>query len=948
MNWQWTPYTIPLMVAAATSVISAFYILRHRHTSSSRTGVLILLACADWIMGYALELASADLLGKFFWAKVKFVATCIMPTAWLIYILQYTGREKWLTRRTLALLSIVPFIFLLLIFTNEAHSLIWHRVWLDTDGPFSVMGSTYGPGLWVYMVYSYTLVLAGIFLLIQALVRSGRLYRWQASALLLAVFTPWLANAVLDLSNLNPFPHLELTPVALGLTAPVVAWSLARLRRGDIVSVSRGAILGGMSDGVMVLDARNRIVDLNPAAQRLIGHTLSEAIGQPVGQLWSEWPVLMERCWDGAEAGREVVLGKGDGQRTYDVGISPLVDWRGHLISQAVVLRDITERKRAEEALRKSKERYALAARGANDGLWDWDLKTNEVYFSPRWKSMLGYEESEIGDSLDEWFGRVHPEELDRVNMELSAHLEGLTRHFEKEHRMLHKDGTYRWMLTRGLAIRDADGNAYRMAGSQTDITERKRVEKQLLHDAFHDALTGLLNRALFMDRLGRSVERAKRRDDYLFAVLFMDLDCFKNVNDSLGHTIGDELLIASARRLERCLRPSDTVARLGGDEFVILLEDIRDISDATRVTGRIQEQLALPFKLNGHEVFTSASIGIVLSETGYGRPEDILQDADIAMYRAKVLGKARHELFDRAMRARIMARLELERDLRRAVERQEFQVHYQPVLSLETGRITGFEALVRWQHPDRGLVSPMEFISVAEETGLIIPIDRWVLREACRQMREWQARFPADPPLTISVNLSGKHFAQPDLIEHIEQVLQETGLDARRLKLEMTESMIMADVESATGMLMRLRALGVELQIDDFGTGYSALSYLQRIPIDAIKIDRSFVSRMGVNGDNSRIIKAIVTLARDLGMDVIAEGVETAEQLAQLRTLECEYGQGYFISRPLDSEAAAALMAEALAVDVHVTADVVGLSAFLRPGWRRLELGTATYCRVS
>ncbi|MFQ5857718.1 MAG: EAL domain-containing protein [Anaerolineae bacterium] len=677
------------------------------------------------------------------------------------------------------------------------------------------------------------------------------------------------------------------------------------------------ALLNAPLDTALLVDIEGTVLAINEIGAQRLGKSVDELVGSCIYDFMPP-DVAVERSAKGDEvirSGQPVYFEDVRQGRYFDNVLYPVLDSQGKVERIAVFAREITERKRAEEALRESEERYALAARGANDGLWDWDLKTNEVYFSPRWKSMLGCEEDEIENSPDEWFNRLHPEDLEQVKVDISAHLEGVTSHFENEHRMLHKDGTYRWMLSRGLAVRDADGTAYRMAGSQTDITERKRAEEQLLHDAFHDGLTGLPNRALFMDRLGRAVERARRRADYLFAVLFLDLDRFKVVNDSLGHTVGDELLIAIAHRLRVCLRAADTVARLGGDEFAILLEDINDVSDATHVADLIGEAVMLPFNADGHEVFASASIGIVLSETGYDRPEGVLRDADIAMYRAKELGRARHEVFDTAMRAGAVARLEVETDLRWSVERQEFEIHYQPIVSLADGRIAGFEALLRWQHPERGLVSPGEFISVAEETGLIVPIDRWVLREACRQVRAWQTQFRTDPPLSISVNLSSKQFAQPDLVEQVEQILQETGLDARSLRLEITESVIMGNIESAAAMLSQLRALGVQVQMDDFGTGYSSLSYLHQFPIDAIKIDRSFISRMDVDGDNSEIVQTIVALAHDLGMDVIAEGVETGEQLAHLRALACEYGQGYYFAKPLDSEAAVALVTGELAV---------------------------------
>ncbi len=561
----------------------------------------------------------------------------------------------------------------------------------------------------------------------------------------------------------------------------------------------------------------------------------------------------------------------------------------------------LTERARFEEALRESEERYALAARGANDGLWDWDLRTDEVYFSARWKSMLGYREDEIGSRVREWLDRVHPDDKEALKAEIQSHIEGTSAHFEIEHRMLHKDGSFRWMLSRGMVVRNSEGRAYRMAGSQTDITERKRAEERLLHDAFHDALTGLPNRALFMDRLGHAVERARRHEEYSFAVIFLDLDRFKVVNDSLGHSIGDQLLMEVGRRLEECVRAGDTVARLGGDEFTILLEDVNDTDVAVRMAERIQQRLTMAANLSGQEVFTTASLGIALSSTGYQRPEDILRDANIAMHRAKLSGKARHQVFDTTMHSHAVALLKLETDLRRTVTEREYKVCYQPIVSLKTDEVVGFEALVRWQHPERGLVFPDEFIPVAEETGLIIRLDRLVLREAARQLRSLNEQLQGRAPLTVSVNLSAKQFSHADLVKQVERILSETGLEAARLKLEITENVLLINTDAVNRMLTELKALGVELYLDDFGTGYSSLSYLHRFPIDALKIDRSFINRIGAGGDNSEIARAIVMLAHSLGMDVIAEGVETEEQLATLRELGCEYGQGNLFSPPID-----------------------------------------------
>jgi diguanylate cyclase (GGDEF)-like protein/PAS domain S-box-containing protein len=535
---------------------------------------------------------------------------------------------------------------------------------------------------------------------------------------------------------------------------------------------------------------------------------------------------------------------------------------------------------------------------------------------------MLGYSEQEL-KSMN-FRTLIHRDDLPQALKYVNLLLEGRLPAFQMEKRYLHKNGAATWVLWSASLARESDAQA-RLIFQVQDITERQRAKEQLLRDAFHDGLTGLPNRALFMQHLKLTLEQVRRQEERPFAVLFLDLDRFKIINDSLGHMIGDQLLVGTARRLESCLRPGDRVARLGGDEFTLLIRNINDITDATQIAERIRQELTQPFNLDGQEVFTTVSIGIAHSAIGYEQPEDMLRDADTAMYRAKARGKARHEIFDKDMHSQTRSRLQIETDMRRAIENNEFCVHYQPIVTLETGRLQGFEALVRWEHPEQGLISPANFIPIAEDTGLIVDIGRQVLRESCRQMREWQLRYPHGFALQVSVNLSGKQFLQPDLIEQIKAILRETQLEPKHLKLEITETVVMENVEVATNMLRQIRALGIELSIDDFGTGYSSLSYLHRFPLNTLKVDRSFVTQMRGNNENTEIVRTIVTLARTLGMNVIAEGVETPEQLAQLRALDCKYGQGYFFSKPRPAKEAGKLVASGKQWPIGIHCQVLG-----------------------
>jgi diguanylate cyclase (GGDEF)-like protein/PAS domain S-box-containing protein len=520
---------------------------------------------------------------------------------------------------------------------------------------------------------------------------------------------------------------------------------------------------------------------------------------------------------------------------------------------------------------------------------------------------ILGYTDRELLATDFQDF--VHPDERIAARTKWEQMLSGKIPGYQIETRCIHSDGHAVWVHWSVSQATVEDSESAHFIFQVQNITDRKAAEERLLHDAFHDALTGLPNRALMIDHLKLAIARNKRKSDLTFAVLFLDLDRFKVVNDSLGHMIGDQLLIGIARRLEGCVRPGDTVARVGGDEFTILLEDLTDVREAVSVAERIQEDLKLPFNLSGRDVFTTVSVGIAPGSVSYNHPDEILRDADTAMYRSKSLGKARHEMFDEEMQARTVNLLQMENDLRRAFERNEFFVNYQPIIALDDFRLCGFEALVRWQHPDRGLISPAEFIPIAEEGGQILQIGEWVLREACYQLQRWQEKYPSDKPLYMTVNLSAKQFAQPDLVDRVRDILSETKINPAFLKLEITESVVMDDFETAAAMLSQLRALGVRLSIDDFGTGYSSLTYLHRFPIDTLKIDRSFITRL--DKENVEIVRTILMLAENLGMDAVAEGVETQEQMALLRNLSCQSGQGYFFSKPVDITDAEAIISE-------------------------------------
>jgi diguanylate cyclase (GGDEF)-like protein/PAS domain S-box-containing protein len=669
------------------------------------------------------------------------------------------------------------------------------------------------------------------------------------------------------------------------------------------------AVIESLDDGVIITDLDDRVLHLNSRLAKLVGCPIEEIVGQPAQPFlalidgWlSFYRTPESHEYPSQSEWREGQLKRRDGRQFWaEINANPLYDHYGNHVGNLLRVIDITERKWLEEYLRLLESVVV----NANEIVMISQAEPTEdpltlriIYINNAFLKVTGYRAGDvIGKSAAMLIGEeTSPIELAAVRASLNQGESA-----QSELLLYRQDGTPFWADINTVPIRNEHGQLTHFVSVMREATERKQAEEQLRRNAFHDSLTGLPNRLMFMDRLAQTVEYTKHDPGSKFALLFLDLDRFKVINDSLGHLIGDQLLVAIARRLESCLHRSDLVARLGGDEFTILLEDVSDVSDVMKVAERIHRALAQPFNLSGHEVFTSVSIGIAMSSSmEMARAEDLLRGADIAMYRAKAQGKSCHEVFDTKMHQDVMMLLEMENDLRRAIERQEFRLFYQPIVSLSTGRIAGFEALIRWLHPEKGYISPGEFIPLAEETGLIMPLGHWVLKEACTQLRSWQTQFSQHLPLSVSVNLSSRQFSQPNLPDQIFAILEETNLSPNLLKLEITESAIMENTESAMAMLMRIKEMGIQLSVDDFGTGYSSLGYLYRFPMDLLKIDRSFISRVDVDGEKLELVRTITTLAWNLGMDVVAEGVETTKQLSQLKALKCEYAQGNLFSVPL------------------------------------------------
>jgi diguanylate cyclase (GGDEF)-like protein/PAS domain S-box-containing protein len=668
-------------------------------------------------------------------------------------------------------------------------------------------------------------------------------------------------------------------------------------------------VIESLHQGMSVVDSNGLVTLWNDALERILGCPRERALGR---SLVGAMPVLgktdLPRAINDALTNRSprtlahLMVPSDAGRRILEVRILPVVG------GVTLLWHDVTERTRAEHALKRSEERLALAAEGANDGLWELDLRSKEFYVSGRWRAMLGLPAPGGIGRPEEWMDRVHADDIGPLKQALEAHFSGKTDHFQHEHRIRHEDGTYRRFLCSGVAMRGAGRRSARIAGSLTDTTERAIAQEQLPSAGFLDPLTGLCNRAVFVEGLGRRLEEFKARPaGSQFAALYLDLDRFKIINDSLGHPVGDELLVAVSRRLESCLRQGDAVARLGGDEFAILLNELGDDNQANAIAFRIQDSLSAPFSIGGREVFTSASIGIACGRVLYKTPDEIMRDADTAMYQAKSRGKARHEMFDADMHARELDRLGLENDLRQAVNQNDFEVVYQPIVLLGSGMCVGFESLIRWTRNGKA-VSPVTFIPLAEELGIIEPLGTWVLQKACSTFADWKRRFPEGGLDYITVNVSSRQLMQQNFLWLVEQAVEQAKLKPCDLRLEITETALMDSPREAAKLLAALREFGARIYLDDFGCGYSSLSHLHKLPVDALKIDRSFVKSL-LLPDRPAIVESILALARTLNTSVVAEGIEDETQACELERLGCTHAQGYLFSRPLSTSAVEALL---------------------------------------
>ena len=887
--------SIPLV-----SIIVGFW--RHEDFSGGRLGALTISCILFWSLANLAEYASASEGARLFWTKVAVIPLACSSLVWLMTALQFTGRGHLIHPGWLIPAAMLTVVTIVLAFTNEYHHLTWSRWYMDSDG---FLITRLGPWNLAFAVITHGYSLLAVSLIMRNILRLEP-SRSTITLMACGVSVPLVLN-VLFILHVPPFQQIDPTSFALCFTCLLYGGSILKLRLlptlVGLVPGARDSIVSSMLDGVLVVDSRGVILDANPAAIKLLGLPLQQLRRRNVANLH---PAFGQLDLSSDTAGEAVFQQPNGVTRTLSVMSRPLRQL-GQTVGHLLVLRDVTDQRRMQDALRDSEQRYRYVVNSVHEVIFQIDTDGCWQLLNMAWSDITGHSVSHsIGQPVSNY---IHPEDLEATREATRPLLDGSAEDCRLHVRLLRRDGTERHVEVTARAVYNEFGERVGISGTLSDVTERRALEMQLVHQAFHDGLTGLANRFQFHERVSHALTRV-RDEQPLHAVLFLDLDNFKKVNDSLGHDVGDHLLVEVGRRLQRTTRVGDTVARLGGDEFAILLEDVPNAATAEYVAAEIVRRLDPAVRIGTHDVFVGASVGVAMS-AGVSDAGTILRHADIAMYAAKHSGRGRVERFTAGMDAQVRERVALEADLHRALQNNQLFLMYQPTVDLRTGAVIGTEALLRWRHPQRGMIPPAVFIPIAEDSGLILEIGHWVCNEACRQTRAWQRLRPGTP-LRIAVNLSARQFASIDLVEMVQGALASAGLDPSDLTLELTESVIMQNTEATIARLTALKALGVRLAVDDFGTGYSSLSYLQRFPIDVLKIDKTFVSgggnsrrSGGVSDDASSdgaFARTIVQLSSALQLGTVAEGIETHEQALTLLAAGCALGQGFFYAQPLEA----------------------------------------------
>jgi len=772
MDIEMTSGLILLLTTVPIGAGLGWYTWRNRSMPGARPFFALVLLGTWWAIGAAVELLVSGFEAKLFWANLQYLSICLIPVGWLLMVLDYTGRLGWLVRRRVAALCAIPAVTLIILWTDPSHHLMRATAWLDTTGPYTVVGHTWGAWFWVHSAYSYSLLAIAVGLLVATLLSHPTLYRRQPLALLLGVAVPLVTN-LQYVFTAGSAPAHDFTPGAFGVAGILCAWGLFRFRLFNLAPIARHALVENMQDGVLVLDQSDRVVDLNKSAQAFIGRTATELVGRPLAESWEAWSEVAASAIRGANQA-EIRLGAGADWCRCEVKWSPLTR-RGETVGRLVVLRDVTERTVLEESLRSQ---------------------------------------------------------------------------------------------------------------------------------ALTDSLTGLPNRALFMSRLNDTIRQARRHSDTLFAVMVLDLDRFKLVNDSLGHLAGDVLLQSVATKLKNCMREADTVARMGGDEFMILLHGISSAHDLLPVLDRIGEELRMPVYFRDQEMTAGSSVGVVIWDPSYDDAEDLVRAADTAMYQAKEAGRGCHRIFDEKMHRAVLQALKDETDLRAAIRERSFSLAYQPVIDMKTGRLLSLEALLRWHHPERGTVLSHDFIATAESSGLTVPMGKIALDEVCSQISRWQRPGHPAAGLPVSVNISPRQLTEPDFLAAVLRRLERWRIPSDLLIMEMTENALVHDPAKAKLVMRKLRSIGVRFSLDDFGAGWSSLQHLTTFPIQQLKIDTSYISKIHTDNTDLVVVRSLTALAHTLGLSVIAKGLERSEQWGLLAEAGCDGAQGYYIGSPMEPDA--------------------------------------------